>query len=110
MSKRAPTSALTHDNWDQEYQEEEAGSFKRANQSTLKERVIMKAKRKNLNSNGGSTATSAFAGFGAKFAAKSPEKQPESPKILAEPKGTVSLKVLGYSLYIFNCNFVIFFQ
>ena len=102
MSKRAPTSALTHDNWDQEYQEEEAGSFKRANQSTLKERVIMKAKRKNLSSNGGSTATSAFAGFGAKFATKSPEKQPESPKILAEPKGTVSLKVLGYSLYIFK--------
>ena len=87
MSKRAPTSALTHDNWDQEYKEEDAGSFKRANQSTLKERVIMKARRKNTGSNGSSSATSAFAGFGAKFAAKSPEKEPEPPKVVEEEKG-----------------------
>lgn len=79
MSKRAPTSTLTHDNWNDEYKQEEAGSFQRASNSTLKERVIMKARRKRAAENNGA---SAFAGI--KF---KPEKEktsnnstPEKPK------------------------------
>ena len=46
--KRSATSELNHDNWDDEVESEEAGTFAQADQSTLKERVIKKAKRRGL--------------------------------------------------------------
>ena len=47
--KRSATSELNHDNWDDEVESEEAGTFAQADQNTLKERVIKKAKRRGLN-------------------------------------------------------------
>jgi len=73
MSKRAPGSTLTHDNWNDEYQTEEAGTFQRASTSTLKERVIMKARRK-AKTQDTSNGASAFAGFGAKFKQEEPKE------------------------------------
>lgn len=46
--KRSATSELNHDNWDDEVESEEAGTFAQADQNTLKERVIKKAKRRGL--------------------------------------------------------------
>lgn len=44
--KRNATSELNHDNWE-EYEPEEAGTFKRASQDVLRGRVIKTAKRRN---------------------------------------------------------------
>ena len=46
--KRSATSELNHDNWDDEVESEEAGSFSQADENTLKGRVIKKAKRRGL--------------------------------------------------------------
>lgn len=48
--KRVATTELNHDNWDQEEEEEEAGSFKKAAEDVLKQRVIKVAKRRNIGS------------------------------------------------------------
>ena len=48
--KRSATSELNHDNWDDEVETEEAGTFSQADESTLKGRVIKKAKRRGLAS------------------------------------------------------------
>jgi len=81
MSKRAPGSTLTHDNWNDEYQTEEAGTFQRASTSTLKERVIMKARRK-AKTQDTSNGASAFAGFGAKFKQEEPKEDPKSEETI----------------------------
>ena len=47
-SKRSATSELNHDNWDDEVESEEAGTFSQADENTLKGRVIKKAKRRGL--------------------------------------------------------------
>ena len=47
-AKRSATSELNHDNWDDEVETEEAGTFSQADESTLKGRVIKKAKRRGL--------------------------------------------------------------
>lgn len=60
--KRSATSELNHDNWDDEVESEEAGTFAQADQNTLKERVIKKAKRRGLTNPDG--APSVFSGFG----------------------------------------------
>merc|ERR1712037_29404 len=72
--KRAPSSTLTHDNWDREEEPEEAGTFQRASSEQVKKRVIAKARRKrnlNTSSNGSSQSSeekkSVFSGFGAKL-------------------------------------------
>ena len=46
--KRSATSELNHDNWDDEIESEEAGTFSQADENTLKGRVIKKAKRRGL--------------------------------------------------------------
>lgn len=45
--KRSATSELNHDNWDQEEEEEVQGTFQKASNDTLKNRVIKTAKRRN---------------------------------------------------------------
>lgn len=44
--KRTATSDLNHDNWDDEGEPEEAGTFKRAPEDVLKQRVIKTARRR----------------------------------------------------------------
>nr|XP_016943099.1 nuclear pore complex protein Nup50 [Drosophila suzukii] len=44
--KRQATSNLNHDNWDQEEEPEERGTFRTASEQELKTRVIKKARRK----------------------------------------------------------------
>ncbi|XP_015752517.1 PREDICTED: nuclear pore complex protein Nup50-like [Acropora digitifera] len=46
MAKRVADKELTHDNWDQEDDEEEAGHFKIASDEDLSKRKIIKAKRR----------------------------------------------------------------
>merc|ERR1711962_331122 len=74
MSKRAPGSTLTQDNWDNEDKNEEQGNWTKAKESTLKQRVIMKAKRRGVTSSDSSSKGigSAFGGFGAKMATSKP--------------------------------------
>jgi len=45
MSKRRAGNELTRDNWDEEEEKVEAGIFKTADESVIKNRVIRKAKR-----------------------------------------------------------------
>ena len=47
-AKRTANSDLNHDNWDNEDEAEEAGSFAVANPEVLKDRVIKKAKRRGV--------------------------------------------------------------
>lgn len=71
--KRQATSNLNHENWDQEEEPEERGTFRKATEDELKNRVIKKARRKVATGNSGVDATddgapksvfSGFAGFG----------------------------------------------
>ncbi|XP_001360918.3 nuclear pore complex protein Nup50 [Drosophila pseudoobscura] len=70
--KRQATSNLNHDNWDQEEEPEDRGTFKTATQEELKTRVIKKARRSvaGASTDGGDTAAasksifSGFSGFG----------------------------------------------
>lgn len=52
MAKRTATRDINHENWDQEDEPEEAGTFQRAPEEQLKNRVIKTAKRRNLSSQG----------------------------------------------------------
>merc|ERR1712131_814 len=74
MSKRAPGSTLTQDNWDNDEKNEEHGNWTKAKESTLKQRVIMKAKRRGVTSSDSASKGigSAFGGFGAKMANTKP--------------------------------------
>jgi len=67
MAKRGG-SELTHDNWDQEDEREEAGTFKKATDGDMKGRVIKRARRRNAGGEDGEKKN-VFAGFGG-FAAK----------------------------------------
>ena len=68
MAKRSGTE-LTHDNWDQEEEREDAGTFKTASAGEIKGRVIKRARRRG-GADGGEGAAAAtekknaFAGFG----------------------------------------------
>lgn len=68
MSKRGG-SELTHDNWDQEEEREDAGTFKKASEGDMKGRVIKRARRRNVGGEDTADKKNAFAGFGG-FAAK----------------------------------------
>ena len=46
--KRSATSELNHDNWNEEVEPEEAGTFAQADENILKGRVIKKAKRRGI--------------------------------------------------------------
>jgi len=74
MSKRAPGSTLTQDNWDNDEKNEEQGNWTKAKESTLKQRVIMKAKRRGVTSSHSASKGigSVFGGFGAKMANTKP--------------------------------------
>lgn len=52
MAKRIASREINHENWDQEDEPEDAGTFQRAPEEELKARVIKTAKRRNLNSQG----------------------------------------------------------
>lgn len=72
MAKRGPTQELNHDNWNEEQEEEEAGTMARASKAELERRVIIKAKRRApADTEGKKSAFSGFAGFGG-VAAKPP--------------------------------------
>jgi len=62
MAAKRGGSDLNHDNWDQEDEPEEQGTFKKATETELKARVIRKPKRRGAG--GGEEAKNAFAGFG----------------------------------------------
>lgn len=65
--KRVANSKLDHENWDEEEELEEAGTFKRAAADELKTRVIKTARRKvgtGGDDDGKKSAFSGFAGFG----------------------------------------------
>lgn len=69
--KRQATSNLNHDNWDQEEEPEERGTFKTATPEELKTRVIKKATRRKAGVGGSeadeaatdSPSSSVFSGF-----------------------------------------------
>ncbi|XP_034477885.1 nuclear pore complex protein Nup50 [Drosophila innubila] len=68
--KRQATSNLNHDNWDQDEEPEERGTFKTAPPEELKTRVIKKATRRKAGAGGSdadeasaSTSNSVFSGF-----------------------------------------------
>jgi nuclear pore complex protein Nup50 len=48
MAKRNAGSDLNHDNWDEDDESEEAGTFATADPEILKDRVIKKAKRRGV--------------------------------------------------------------
>lgn len=95
-TKRVANSKLDHENWDQEEEAEEAGTFKRAAAEELKTRVIKTARRSRAggDEDGKKSAFSGFSGFGvskpdstasafsflAKIAAPAPEIVKEVPK------------------------------
>ncbi|XP_057669197.1 nuclear pore complex protein Nup50 isoform X1 [Diorhabda carinulata] len=69
--KRCATSELNHDNWDREEVPEEAGTFQKASDDSLKQRVIKTARRRNPISsvrvnddNEKKSAFTSFTGFG----------------------------------------------
>ncbi|XP_017779973.1 PREDICTED: nuclear pore complex protein Nup50 [Nicrophorus vespilloides] len=67
--KRSATSELNHDNWDQEDECEDAGTFKRASEDVLKKRVIKTARRRGVaptttkETDNGEEKKSVFGGF-----------------------------------------------
>jgi len=63
MAKRNAATELNHDNWEEEDEKEEAGEFKRASEEQMKERVIKKAKRRNLNEDQKKNIFNSFGGF-----------------------------------------------
>ncbi|XP_071487574.1 nuclear pore complex protein Nup50-like [Diadema antillarum] len=73
MSKRRAGMELTHENWDEEEEPEEAGTFAVADRDTLSKRPIIKARRRFTPQQEGSTAPApapfaafkGFSGFGA---------------------------------------------
>lgn len=46
-AKRTASSDLNHDNWNEEEAPEEAGTFKRASEDKIKNRIIKTARRRN---------------------------------------------------------------
>ncbi|XP_078048872.1 nuclear pore complex protein Nup50 [Augochlora pura] len=73
-AKRTATTQLNHDNWNEEQEPEEAGSFVRASEDVLANRVVKRAKRR-LQSSENSTknAFGAFTGFKTTFMSSTPQ-------------------------------------
>ncbi|XP_055585690.1 nuclear pore complex protein Nup50 [Uranotaenia lowii] len=63
MAKRGALSDLNHDNWNEEEESEEAGTFSQASEAVLKSRVIKTARRRAADSGTGSATASVFSGF-----------------------------------------------
>jgi len=92
MAKRGG-SELTHENWDQEEEREDAGTFKKATEGDLKGRVIKRARRRNAGADEGTEKKNVFSGFGG-FSAKQDSSQafsflakPVEPEKPAAPAG-----------------------
>lgn len=47
MAKRTATTELNHDNWEDEDEPEDAGTFKKAPDEILQRRIIKTARRRN---------------------------------------------------------------
>lgn len=64
-SKRAAASDLNHDNWDNEDESEDAGTFAKAPEAVLEKRVVKTARRRLQNSGDGApkSAFGSFTGF-----------------------------------------------
>ncbi|XP_037951305.1 nuclear pore complex protein Nup50 [Teleopsis dalmanni] len=62
-AKRQATSELNHDNWDEDDKVEERGQFRTASEDELKNRIIKKARRKNVTTEN-ENPKSIFSGFG----------------------------------------------
>ncbi|KAJ8956177.1 hypothetical protein NQ318_020728 [Aromia moschata] len=65
-AKRSATSELNHDNWNEEEEREDSGTFQRASEDSLKRRIIKTARRRNPISSvrsGDTDVKSAFTGF-----------------------------------------------
>ena len=52
MSKRGATRELNHDNWDDDEEEEDAGTFQQASSEALQTRVIKQARRRLAGNDG----------------------------------------------------------
>jgi len=63
MAKRNAISDLNHDNWADEEEPEEAGTFRQADKNTLQGRVIKKAVRRGIKQADGPNLFSGFGGF-----------------------------------------------
>lgn len=87
MATKRGGSDLNHDNWDQEDEPEEQGTFKKASETELKARVIRKPKRRNAG--GGEEAKNAFAGFGG-FAGAAAKPASDAFGFLAKKSGDES--------------------
>lgn len=97
--KRVANSKLNHENWDQEEEAEEAGTFKRAAAEELKTRVIKTARRKVTGDDDGKkSAFSGFSGFGVtkpdstvspfQFLEKIATAAPKQPEVVMAPAKT----------------------
>jgi len=82
MAKRGG-SELTHENWDQEEEREDAGTFRKATEGDMKGRVIKKARRRNAGGEEGGEKKNVFSGFGG-FSAK-PDTAAASFSFLSKP-------------------------
>lgn len=59
--KRSAGTDVNHDNWAEEEEPEQAGTFKPASNETMRERKVIKAKRRNTG--GSSSSEGLFASF-----------------------------------------------
>jgi len=72
MSNKRGGSDLNHENWNQEIESEEAGTFKQASEGEIKGRIIKRARRRNAGTEveDGAAKKNVFAGFGGFAGAK----------------------------------------
>jgi len=91
MAKRGG-SELNHENWNQEEEREDAGTFRKATDGDMKGRVIKKARRRNAGGEEGGEKKNVFSGFGgfsakpdasAAFSFLSKPAEPEKPAAAA---------------------------
>ncbi|XP_076760676.1 nuclear pore complex protein Nup50 [Xylocopa sonorina] len=61
--KRSAATELNHDNWDEEENPEEAGTFKKASDDVMEKRVVKRAKRRLQTSEDTRSAFGTFTGF-----------------------------------------------
>ncbi|XP_076642089.1 nuclear pore complex protein Nup50 [Halictus rubicundus] len=72
-AKRSATTQLNHENWDEEQEPEEAGSFARAPEDVLANRVVKRAKRRLQSAEEMKSAFGAFTGFKSTFTSSTPQ-------------------------------------
>ncbi|XP_053972624.1 nuclear pore complex protein Nup50 [Hylaeus volcanicus] len=76
-SKRSATTELNHDNWQEEHEPEDAGTFTKASDDVLEKRVVKRAKRRLQATEDNTRSTfGTFAGF--KVESSTPQSSPFS--------------------------------